>query len=415
MGFIETADIMVDNSMKMMQGVLESKFTPFLQGNGTPVLVTYYNIDDVMSTTDHGTYTIDEMTGDCSPLRYNKILNFPVYGLREIIPSKEVVDGGLVDLSFEGEIIILPNTIKPNGLDYLVYEYPNGYSLTFQVTDFEFSTIKNNNYYKLSIRLKDVDNSTVAALKIVEVFRANLEKIGTTDACIIKSTRYDELVSLQKIKDYLIQQYIDLFYERKYNCLMFRGDDRFNGYALYDQFIHKFVIDHALLDRSNEFITLVNYENKTNKQFSKYNKTIYRNIELQDMTHLHNPHVVPIKFSKSVLNPFAYFGEESMFTTGLCEEVSQDEYVDQLYMPVTFTNYLNDIVDDVDPMEVYPLYWRLIKRYLKKSDNLFELIPESEINELCNTELEYTDYYFKCTPMVLYILNRYMKYLNNNK
>ena len=40
MAFIQTADDMADNSIRTLSNVLDSKFTPFLQGSGTPVLVT---------------------------------------------------------------------------------------------------------------------------------------------------------------------------------------------------------------------------------------------------------------------------------------------------------------------------------------------------------------------------------------
>ena len=121
MGYLNTANDMVDNSMKLLSDVLDSKFTSFLQGNGTPVLVTYYNIDDTLSTTDLGNYTVDQILGGNSPLRYDKILNFPLVGLRELIPSIEQLDGNLMDLSIDGEVISFPNTIRPSGFDFFVY------------------------------------------------------------------------------------------------------------------------------------------------------------------------------------------------------------------------------------------------------------------------------------------------------
>ena len=95
-----------------------------MQGNGTPVLVTYYHIDNTTSTANPGDGTIDKLLGDDSPIRYNKIENFPVVGLREILPTKDEIDGNLMDMSFDGEVIIFPNTIDPTPYDFLVYKFP---------------------------------------------------------------------------------------------------------------------------------------------------------------------------------------------------------------------------------------------------------------------------------------------------
>ena len=60
MAFIRTADDMADNTMKTLSNVLDSKFTSFLQGNGTPILVTYYHIDNTTSTANPGAGTVDK-------------------------------------------------------------------------------------------------------------------------------------------------------------------------------------------------------------------------------------------------------------------------------------------------------------------------------------------------------------------
>ena len=143
MGFLQTSDDIASNVNKVASDVLNSKFTQFITGSGTPLLVTYFNIDDTMSTADLGTETPDKMLGEDSPFRFNRIDNLPMYGLRDILPSKEEIDMGLVDMSLDMETFLLPNTIKPNIGDYFVYrmKYLDTF-LTFRVNDFEFTTIK---------------------------------------------------------------------------------------------------------------------------------------------------------------------------------------------------------------------------------------------------------------------------------
>ena len=264
MGFLQTADTMVDNSMQELANVLNSKFTSYLQGNGTPVLVTYYNLDTNISTTELGSGTYDKRLGENSPLRFNKILDFPVYGLKEIIPTKDQLDGGLVDITVDNsEVIILPNSIKPNPLDHFVYHFLDGRSITFRVVDIEYSSIKSNNYYKLSISLADInDDSTEGRLEdqTIKTYKTCLNIIGTNERCVVEDTVFETIESIEKIRKEMIQIYLDTFYEKKYNALVFRGHS--GGYPLFDPYLTKFIIKNNVLDKSysGDYIVLVGYD-----------------------------------------------------------------------------------------------------------------------------------------------------------
>ena len=148
--YLQTTNTMVDNSTKLLNDVLTSEFTQFLQGNGTPVCVTYYNINETFSTVESGSENVDQLLGSNSPLRYNRIDNFPLIGLRELIPSVDVIESGLLDMSLDVDITLFPNTIKPNGFDYFVYDYGDGNTITFKVVGFEFSSIKNKPQFALN-------------------------------------------------------------------------------------------------------------------------------------------------------------------------------------------------------------------------------------------------------------------------
>ena len=321
MGFLNTANDMADNSMKLLSDVLDSKFTTYLQGNGTPTLVTYYNIDDTLSTVDMGTYTVDEVLGGDSPLRYNRIENFPVFGLNDILPSIEMIEGNLMDMSLDKEVIILPNTIKPTPLDILIYRFNNGSTVTFKVTEFELSSIKNNSYYKLSLSLKDInDNDTVNKVEsqTVKGFTARLETIGTQDNCIIEDKIYDEITTIESTIKYIIEEYTTLFYDKRYNCLLLRNS-KFSGYPIYDPYLTTFVIKNNILDNYSDYIVLCNYDNRP--EIDKiYKLSMYRYLELRNIAHMELMVVAPTSFSNLDSNPFYYYGEESVFTIDLMKK-----------------------------------------------------------------------------------------------
>lgn len=315
MGYLQIADNMVDNSMKMMEDVLNSKFTTYISGAGTPVLVTYYSLDETMTSTDLGTGTIDSELGEHSPLRFNKIMNFPVYGLRELIPTKEELEGKLIDMNLDGEIIILPNTIKPTEYDYFTYKYDDNTIIIFHVVDFEFGTIKSNNYYKLTINLKDI-NSTQIEEKLdnqsVCVMESILDRFGTTERCIIKKTVFDYIKDIEKLITYLTDSYIDAFYNERYRTIYFRTSS--DKAIIYDPYLAKFISDNAIFDyQKDRYILLTNHDYRSivNKN---YHKSIFRNIELCDKHKLYAQLRIPVTFETSSTNPFSYYGEDSAFT-----------------------------------------------------------------------------------------------------
>ena len=93
---------MVKNAEEVLNTIYSTNFTQFLQGLGLPVLGTWYNFNSTMSKTDNGTEDIDHLLGKESPVRYNKILNMPVYGLpKDMNPEITAGEGGLLDMNME--------------------------------------------------------------------------------------------------------------------------------------------------------------------------------------------------------------------------------------------------------------------------------------------------------------------------
>lgn len=328
MGYLETANNMADNVMKTLSNVMDSKFATFLQGNGTPVLVTYYHVDDTISTTDSGTYSVDKVLGPNSPLRFNRIEKMPVVGLRELIPAIDQVDAGLLDLSIDGEIILFPNTIKPTPHDFVVYKYLNGNSLTFRVDSFEFSSIKNNNFYKLSISLKDInDTDTVDKLEAqtIKGFVARLDTIGTQDRCIIEDKIYAEINSVKKCRDHLVSTYKNHFYDHKYKCLLLRNS-QFNGYNIFDPYLSKFITNNEILDTDGEYCIANNFDSRVSVN-QLYMYTLYYNLEHRDSSHINILYMEPTSFKDTLINPFYYYGDEVAFTLDI---VPTETFIDGL-------------------------------------------------------------------------------------
>lgn len=322
MGYLNTANDMVENVDKALGDVLKSKFATHLQGNGTPVLVTYYHVDDTLSTSDWGNYTADQILGVNSPIRYNRIENFPLVGLRELIPSIDMVDENLMDMSIEGEVTSFPGTIKPTPLDIFLYRYGDNNTITFRVTGIELTSIRNNDFYKMSISLKDInDMDTINKVEkqCIKGYVAKVDNIGTQDRCIIEDKIYYELDKIERLINHLIENYKILFYDRRYNCLVLR-DSVFAGYPIYDPYLTTFVEKHDLLDSDDEYAVIQNFDYRP--QVDKwYRQTIWRYLETRNSSKLSVQKMSPTSFSTTDTNPFYYYGEENGFTLdlSLCE------------------------------------------------------------------------------------------------
>ena len=104
--------------------------------DSTPTFVTYYSIDNGETTADDGYKDVHAYIGSRSPIRFNKINNFPIYNIDQIVLQLQDNDQGL-DSSYEGEATIVAGTIKPNHNDYFKIPTLHGYFL-FRVTDFAY-------------------------------------------------------------------------------------------------------------------------------------------------------------------------------------------------------------------------------------------------------------------------------------
>ena len=403
MGKIGASDSFMKGSLFELEKALNSNFTTFL--DEVPVLVDYYNINDIMSTADTGFQTIDTLVGEDSPTRFNKIKNFPIYGLKPLIPDLDIEDGNLIDMSISGEVVTLPNTIRPTPGDYFFYKTGDR-SLTFIVTSITLGSIRSNDYYKLEISMKKIDEhdyDKTLDKQVVENFIADLDLVGSNEKCIIK-TEDAELIKIYEgiLKD-LINRYNQIFYCPRYNSLIMRKglDGRFN---YYDPFVTEFIIRNNVLDETRDFMVLVNLGK--DYHFDKYyNMTLFRNIETCNRLRLYKNYFTPVSFPRSLSTPFSYYGEEVFFNISL--------YLDER-IKVTENAYMcHELVDHII-CEDLPLPVNIIDlaivRYLRGQE-LKEVLTKDEIMNLAFYDIEYDDYHFTHVPILIFILKQVIKAL----
>lgn len=101
----------VENITSFYGTLLDNSF--YNLNDRKPVIVTYYNINKDYSSLDPGAKIAYDNIGDNTPLRFNKIDDFIIYGFNKIELQTEIEEFGYEANKIEGDCFVLPNTIVP--------------------------------------------------------------------------------------------------------------------------------------------------------------------------------------------------------------------------------------------------------------------------------------------------------------
>lgn len=269
---------MVDNNTFEYEDRIKSPTSRFL--DTTPTFVTYYHISDLDSTTDDGFKDVESILGFRSPIRFQKIEDFPIYGIDQISLQLQEGDFGL-DSSYEGDATILPRTIKPYQNDFFIIPVLHE-AYIFRIIEIQYDNIMPDNFYKITFKLETISNNDTNALEdqTVKESVCLLENIGTEQNCIIEKVSYVQIQKINKMYHELIEFYMAMFYSKRHN--VFLGNLPL-GKTLFDPFQATFINKYHLFNEKRNLQTLLLTEQVEDSRAKyKYNKSIYKYIELQD-------------------------------------------------------------------------------------------------------------------------------------
>lgn len=266
------------------------QYSKFLNTN--PTFVTYYHRNMVQSRQDVGTGGIESELGPRSPIRFNKILNFPTYGIPQLNPQN-VYDETGYDIELEvNDIVILPNTIKPCEGDYFIIKLPGTKEYLFRVNNFEYNTIQSNDFYRISADIKDIGTDLEAKRmrgQVVETFLTVFDNIGTEDRCFLRQTDIDYINSIADLYHKLRNFYTNAFYIRNLNSFTLqtgRYSETKRPIWRYDAFLERFINESNIYYEENTERALVlspadKLQDDFNFQFdfTLYAAVLNRNIE----------------------------------------------------------------------------------------------------------------------------------------
>lgn len=395
---------MLEENMFKYEDRVKSSLVRFSDKTFTPV--EYYHINNNETTVDGGWNDVEEILGERSPIRFQVIHNFPIYGLEMINPDLNDSEIGL-DSTFEGEATVLPGTIVPLQNDYFVMKQLHD-SYIFRITEVQSDAIMPDNFYKINYMLEYIDKEKQEELdkQTTDKFTCVMENIGTSDRCIIEDDYYEDIRKINKMYAEMLNNYITFFYSSKYNSIL--GDWK-DGTKIFDPLQREFIQKHQLFTVDNQIDNLVLTEQfRDSRRKIKYENSIYRFIETRDL-------------NKLTRFPFYTFLGMNNKQTSFARWHDTKVYILDISYPMDPESPVLLSQDSMDTIRMnYPTdskYLRLIANYIHR-DNIsiseIDLSLGDELLVLQDSNLEV----FFFTPIILYIIrdiiDKFMKRKKEN-
>ena len=389
---------MTDNAV-LMKKRLNGQHETFLQSR--PTICTYYHVNPMFSTTDTGTRDVEGLINENSPVRYNKIENFPIYGLDKIQLDLTNDDVGL-DTNYDGNGIILPNTVYPVPDDYFTINYL-GKDYIFRVNHVTYDRLKSNNYYNISFHLEYADATGVERIEklVVELYNCIMENVGTEDKAIIRTSDYNVVVRVNKLYEKLKEDYAEKFINRKYNCSMYFA----NSFCyMYDSMLNKFINESKIYEPvQNSLDMFLLYEEFRPYTGMDYEDSIFHRVTTKDFEDLED------------INRF-YWPEPAINTESIFD-----------YHRDTRVKYLSYFNTEIGPFgnKLAPYFSKdflnaIEIKNISLLDDLFEKLVWTYVTQpalscltfledLEKKKLKYNFHTYIWTPLALYVLRQLLK------
>lgn len=386
----------------LLKGATKRLNNPYyLFNDKRPTIVTYWNINDKKSTLDTGSRQTEMQLTKDSPLRYNRIDNFIIYGIERVITELSVGEMGLEAGEITGDAFILPNTVIPTPDDYFKIDYL-AHTYLFRVVSATPDTLDNgSNLYKISYKLEKTRQEYLDNLNnslLVDTFTFITGNVGTNFKAVIRNDEYSLCSDLTDLLIKLKKYYIALFY--KSSIQTFTLYDQYM--YLYDPYLIEFLIRTRIFSTIGDYMYIQNECYQPSSFIVEYDQSIFKNFEDRDSSLNHvNAYPYPIDDPNSLMvnrleqyNQLVFRNSLGMLNTPYYP-LSTD-----LYSNIT-QNILYDISDKY-------FYRNILIDYLNSDSKDTFIISKEEIKSLDRLN------YFPCKdlfyeiPLLMFVINKFI-------
>lgn len=276
MGLIFDEESMINGNVFKFEQRLNSHVNKYMD-NGM-ILTTYFSQNENATTVDRGLRDIDQLFGDRSPIRMNKIKNFPLCGFGPTNPENSD-EQQIEDFNVEGDCTVIPSTIVPKQYDCFIVDHLK-MKAVFLVTSVNYDSMKPEGFYKIHYRLHSTSEETLLNLnkQTVATYRVELNALGSDLNPVIREDRYIERQVVKKVEEELIDNYISLFYNSRHNCFLYYHKQ--TGIRYFDMCGNEFMAKHNLMNYEGSSRSIILHNKLNDSQLPLYySYSIYRWIE----------------------------------------------------------------------------------------------------------------------------------------
>ena len=268
--YVKTIDSLVDATKDKIRNPY------YVFTDKKPTKVTYYAQNIEKSTIDEASGLYGSHLGVDSPIKFNKITDFLLYGVSRININLDSGDFGVEGEDITGdEVLVLPDTIIPRPGDFFAIDYLEE-GVLFKVTGVNTDTLNTGaNIYAINYILDKTDSIDQIEAKVVKKFNFIVNNVGTDFKTVIRDCDHDLIERIEALIEGLIVKFNDIFFDPKLQTFIINYD----GWLMYDPFLIEFMIRNGILKFGSEYI-YVHHAMATNRTFSMdYMRTFFHALE----------------------------------------------------------------------------------------------------------------------------------------
>ena len=387
-----------ENIDGLVTGLKEIMNNPYYKWNDkTGTAVVYFNQNKEASTLDQASKLYYADIGIDSPIKYNMIEDFMLYGIEQIAISMENGDFGPEASEISGEAIVLPNTIIPYVGDYFHIIYTEE-KLLFRVIDTTPDTLENgSNIYKIQYKLESSQLEDVLESENIEdKYNMIVNNLGTGFNPIIRHESYNLIKALDKVLFDLRTYYKSIFYKQRVQTFVFLH----NGQRFYDPFMIEFMKENKILDGDEDYIYLTQQIQLSSLFPIQYSKSFFKCIEDKDLGRIrwyeHNG------IAEYISDPLSIFQTrlENYF-----EIKHQTSDINFGILPC-FKDELIAAIEEDTLLEGCDSVYNIIIKYFRNKP-----ITQEDIDNLRYIDFSDNIVIFYAIPCVIYCIERFVKSL----
>lgn len=411
MGLLNTSHSNMTQSVIDLQAdLLKNPFYLFNDKKGLPV--DYYNINKNRSTLDDTLKIEYDPSGKESPMRYNRIHDFYLYGIDRVALSLENGEFGMQSSEISGDAVILPGTITPYPGDHFVITMVKQ-RYVFKVTGVNMDTFDNgSNYWKIDYVL--FYNSDYSfENNVVDEFNFVSGNVGTEYSPVLASRKFDVCKNLDDVAVNMKKLFKGLYFNNKVQTYTFVYlyhvcQTNMNSDFFYDPYLVEFCIRNKILDNGGEKYEFLDHKTTLRPEFNiKYARSIWKILETREKDEL--PSCKHNSSASYIDDPGTIFGTR------------YEDYFELTYNdPDPVAEMFAPAIDIIDPQVIghiledqlfdydgrYGKYNVLVKYFNYHEITTQDIIPLERIVEHENN----MENYF-LIPMVIFVLEFYIKNL----